>query len=83
MADQAHGKRSGPGDTDLVMHSLRTFMRLAVAGNPTVLLPLLAQRAAVMFENEYGIELRELTLKISPRSAIRASWDNWTDSGSG
>lgn len=47
-----------------MMHSLRTFMRLAVAGNPTVLLPLLAQGAAVMFENEYGIELRELTLKI-------------------
>jgi predicted nucleotidyltransferase len=39
---QPEGARSGPGDTDLVMYSLRKYMRLAAAGNPTVLTALYA-----------------------------------------
>ena len=34
---QPEGVRSGPGDLDQVMYSLRKFARLATAGNPTVL----------------------------------------------
>lgn len=34
---QPEGARSGPGDLDQVMYSLRKFARLATAGNPTVL----------------------------------------------
>jgi uncharacterized protein len=30
------------GDTDLVIYSLRKYLRLAVKGNPTVMLPLFA-----------------------------------------
>ncbi|HUY44275.1 MAG TPA: nucleotidyltransferase domain-containing protein [Streptosporangiaceae bacterium] len=41
---QPEGARSGPGDTDLVMYSLRKYLRLAVKGNPTALLPLYAHR---------------------------------------
>jgi hypothetical protein len=35
---QPEGHRSGPGDLDLVVYSLRKWARLAAAGNPTVLL---------------------------------------------
>src|SRR5256885_15375222 len=43
---QPEGARSGPGDTDLVMYSLRRYVRLVTMGNPTVLLPLYAPAAA-------------------------------------
>lgn len=33
------GERSGPGDLDLTLYSLRKFMRLALNGNPTIILP--------------------------------------------
>jgi len=36
--DQPEGVRSQPGDLDLIMYSLRKFCRLAVQGNPSVLL---------------------------------------------
>src|SRR5215204_2571099 len=31
---QPEGARSGPGDTDLVLYSLRKYLRLATKGNP-------------------------------------------------
>jgi hypothetical protein len=31
------GERSGPGDTDLTVHSLRKFVSLALNGNPTII----------------------------------------------
>ena len=34
---QPEGVRSGPGDVDLVLYALRKFLRLATAGNPTIL----------------------------------------------
>ena len=36
---QPEGVRSGPGDLDLVAYSLRKYVRLALNGHPTVLLP--------------------------------------------
>lgn len=39
---QPEGVRSGPGDLDLVIYSLRKWARLAAQGNPTVLLMLFA-----------------------------------------
>lgn len=35
---QPEGVRSGPGDLDLTLYSLRKFARLAVQGNPSILL---------------------------------------------
>ena len=32
---QPEGSRSGPGDTDRTLHSLRRFVRLAASGNPS------------------------------------------------
>lgn len=42
---QPEGVRSGHGDTDLVLYSLRKYLRLAIKGNPTVMLPLFAPRS--------------------------------------
>lgn len=35
---QPEGTRSGPGDVDRTLHSLRRFIRLAASGNPSVLM---------------------------------------------
>lgn len=50
--------RSGPGDLDLVVYSLRKWMRLALSGNPTVLIPLFAPDLDVVEVNHYGAYLR-------------------------
>ncbi|HKE75542.1 MAG TPA: nucleotidyltransferase domain-containing protein [Acidimicrobiales bacterium] len=39
---QPEGVRSGPGDIDRTLHSLRRFLRLAGSGNPSVLMALWA-----------------------------------------
>ncbi|HEY7224733.1 MAG TPA: nucleotidyltransferase domain-containing protein [Micromonosporaceae bacterium] len=54
------GERSGPGDTDLVMYSLRRYLGLATKGNPTALLPLFAPAADVLTLTPLGEELRAL-----------------------
>jgi hypothetical protein len=43
---QPDGVRSGPGDLDLTIHSLRKFSRLAAKGNPSILLPLYVPSSA-------------------------------------
>lgn len=50
--------RSGPGDVDLVVYSLRKWMRLALNGNPTVLIPLFAPASEVVESRPYGEWLR-------------------------
>jgi predicted nucleotidyltransferase len=57
---QAEGARSGPGDTDLVAYTLRKYLRLAVKGNPTALLPLFAPESDLLFVDDFGRELRSL-----------------------
>src|SRR5215213_2969356 len=39
---QPEGSRSGPGDTDRTLHSLRRFVRLAASGNPSILMAMWA-----------------------------------------
>ncbi len=65
------GHRSGPGDTDLVMYSLRRYLGLAVAGNPTVLTPLFAPESSVYAVTELGEELRELREAFLSQQALR------------
>jgi predicted nucleotidyltransferase len=67
---QPEGARSGHGDTDLVLYSLRKFLRLAVKGNPTVLLPLFAPPAAVLVERPPGDRLRALAPHLLSRQAV-------------
>jgi len=68
---QPEGARSGPGDLDLVVYSLRKWMRLALAGNPTVLLPLFVPDEHLMACTEIGAELRARPEMIVSREAGR------------
>ena len=49
--------RSGAGDLDVVVYSARKWARLALNGNPTVLLVLFVPDEEVVFRNEAGAEL--------------------------
>jgi len=54
---QPEGTRSGPGDIDRTLHSLRRFVRMAIAGNPSIMM---AMWAPVEFSTPLGQELRDL-----------------------
>jgi uncharacterized protein len=54
---QPEGSRSGPGDTDRTLHSLRRFIHLASSGNPSILMSFWAP---VIYETDEGVELRRL-----------------------
>lgn len=58
---QAVNHRSGVGDIDRVVYSLRKFVKLAAAGNPTVLMPLFVPAGSdlVRYCNAFGAELRD------------------------
>jgi uncharacterized protein len=49
--------RSGAGDLDVIIYSARKWARLALAGNPTVLLVLFVPDDEVVFRSEAGAEL--------------------------
>jgi hypothetical protein len=57
--DQPGGlaNRSGVGDLDVVIYSARKWARLALAGNPTVLLLLFVPDEEVVYRNRAGAEL--------------------------
>lgn len=57
--DQPGGlaNRSGAGDLDVVIYSARKWCRLALAGNPTVLLALFVPDFDVVYRDGYGVEL--------------------------
>lgn len=49
--------RSGAGDLDVVVYSARKWARLALAGNPTVLLLLFVPDEEVLYRDDAGVEL--------------------------
>ena len=49
--------RSGAGDLDVVVYSARKWARLALAGNPSVLLLLYVPDDEVVYRDEAGVEL--------------------------
>lgn len=67
---QPEGVRSGHGDTDLVLYSLRKYLKLALKGNPTVLLPLYAPEADLVVRTPLGEELRALAGAFLSRQAV-------------
>ncbi|MBB2890031.1 nucleotidyltransferase domain-containing protein [Flexivirga oryzae] len=67
---QPEGARSGPGDTDLVLYSLRKYLRLAIKGNPTVMLPLYAPEADLIVVTPLGEELRGLRSSFLSKQAV-------------
>ncbi|WP_033440761.1 nucleotidyltransferase domain-containing protein [Saccharothrix sp. NRRL B-16314] len=62
---------SGPGDLDLVVYSLRKWLRLALQGNPTVLLLLFAPEHEIVSITPLGRELRDNPDMIVSRQAGR------------
>lgn len=64
---QPEGSRSGPGDIDRTLHSLRRFLRLAGSGNPSVLMALWAP---VFHATVEGIQLQALGPKFVGRHVI-------------
>ena len=66
---QPEGVRSGHGDTDLILYSLRKYLRLAVKGNPTVMLPLFAPETSLCLVTPLGEELRALRTAFLSRQA--------------
>ena len=67
---QPEGVRSGHGDTDLVLYSLRKYLRLAIKGNPTVMLPLYAPAESVVVLTPLGEELREMRAAFVSQVAV-------------
>lgn len=67
--DQPEGVRSQPGDLDLTIYSLRKWMRLAIKGNPSILLLLFAPDSALVTRTQLGKELQELAPAIVSRQA--------------
>ncbi|MGV1004976.1 MAG: DNA polymerase beta superfamily protein [Candidatus Nanopelagicales bacterium] len=57
---QPEGARSHHGDIDLVLYSLGRYLRLAVKGTPTVLLPHYAPAESLILLTPLGEELREM-----------------------
>jgi predicted nucleotidyltransferase len=55
---QPEGSRSGPGDTDRTLYSLRRFLGLAASGNPSILMTFWAP---VIHTTDAGRELRALS----------------------
>ena len=67
---QPEGVRSGHGDTDLILYSLRKYLRLAIKGNPTVMLPLFAPEESLIVVTPLGQELRALRTAFMSRLAV-------------
>jgi uncharacterized protein len=61
--------RSGAGDLDVIIYSARKWARLALAGNPTVLLVLFVPDDEVVFRNDAGAELTDNAHRFVSRLA--------------
>lgn len=68
---QPEGARSGPGDVDLTIYTLRRFLSLAVAGNPTILALFWVPDSALVVRTEEGDRLRALAPTVVSRQAGR------------
>jgi len=68
---QPEGVRSGAGDLDLVVYSLRKWARLAAAGNPTVLLLLILPADEIVLNTWVGRELQKNPELFISRAAGR------------
>jgi predicted nucleotidyltransferase len=62
-------ERSGAGDLDVVIYSARKWARLALAGNPTVLLVLFVPDGEVVYRNAAGAELTANAHRFVSRQA--------------
>lgn len=71
---QPEGARSGPGDVDVVIFGLRKWARLALKGNPTVLLILFTPAHQLTVTSPEGEELRRMAplfVSLHAKNAFR------------
>jgi uncharacterized protein len=61
--------RSGAGDLDVIIYSARKWARLALSGNPTVLLVLFVTDDEVVFRSQVGAELTDNAHRFVSRLA--------------
>lgn len=74
-AAEREGRHDAPsqgGDLDLTIYSLRKYVRLALKGNPTILLLMFAPRESLTIQQSLGGQLREMAPAIISRQAGRA-----------
>jgi hypothetical protein len=69
---QPEGARSGPGDVDRTVYSLRKWCRLALSGNPTVMLLLHGPEEQCSILEQTGRDLRANKRWFAARRAGRA-----------
>lgn len=67
--EHRHDAPSKAGDLDLTIFSLRKYVRLAMKGNPTILLLLFVPRESILHMDARGSQLRDLTPNILSRAA--------------
>ena len=65
---QLEGQRSGPGDLDLCVYSLRKYAWLASRGNPTILILLFVEP---LYATDVGLRLRENADLFASKNAGR------------
>ena len=70
--EKRHDAPSRPGDLDLTIYSLRKWCRLALKGNPSVLLMLFAPTDKVVTMNAHGSRLRDLAPEFASKQALGA-----------
>lgn len=63
--------RSGAGDLDVIIYTARKWARLALAGNPTVLLVLFVPDEEVVFRDDVGAELVDNAHRFVSRLAAQ------------
>lgn len=74
-AAEREGRQDAPsqgGDLDLTIYSLRKYVRLALKGNPTILLLMFAPEDSLTVYTQTGRELRSLVPAIISRQAGKA-----------
>jgi predicted nucleotidyltransferase len=66
---QPEGHKSGPGDLDLTIHSLRKYISLAVRGNPTIIETLFVPDEFVDYSNQFGANIRKIRSTLISKEA--------------
>jgi predicted nucleotidyltransferase len=70
MRTKPEGVRSEAGDVDWVGYGLRKYLKLALKGNPSVLIPLFAPYEHVKIRTHEGYELQQLVPDIISQTCI-------------
>ncbi|MCK9898138.1 nucleotidyltransferase domain-containing protein [Frankia sp. AgB32] len=68
---QPEGARSGPGDIDLTIFTVRRFLALATSGNPTIIALFYTPDDALVVRTEEGDRLRALAPAVVSQQAGR------------